>query len=113
MKRLFFLMLFIFMFIPKTEAQTTRIGGVNRYETAVNVSKSKFNSSQYVILVTGENYPDALCASPYAKLVDAPILLTQKNNLNIYTQQEIQRLNPSKVIIIGSEGVISKKVEEK
>lgn len=108
------LLLAMFTLVVSTAfAQSTRIGGGNRYETAVKISQSKFNTSDYVVLVTGENYPDALCAAPYAKLLNAPILLTQSQDLDKYTEEEIKRLKAKSVIIIGSNRVISDEIQEK
>lgn len=114
MKRKLFLSIIIFLIVlmPKTLAQSQRIGGEDRYHTAVLISQSKFNESQYAVIVTGEDFPDALCAAPYAKAINAPILLTKKSSLNSYTKDELIRLNVKKVYIIGGTNAVSQAVEE-
>lgn len=98
---------------PVTSAALTkdRISGANRYETAVEVSKSGWTSSDYVVLASGQSYADALCAVPLAKKYSAPILLTEKDKLNDSTKNEIARLKAKHVIIIGKEGAVSKNAE--
>lgn len=93
---------------PKTE----RLQGIDRFETAANISKSGWqNGSDYVVIVSGETFPDALCSVPLAKKYNAPLLLTSKNNLSSAAQSEIERLNAKHIIIIGGEGVVSKNIE--
>lgn len=60
---------------------------------------------------SGEGYADALCATPFAKKLNAPILLTPGGNLNSSVSAELSRLKAKKVYIIGGNGSISQKVE--
>lgn len=85
------------------------LSGATRYQTAVAVSQ-KWDSSDTVVLVNGQQIVDALSAAPYAKLKDAPILLTEANHLNGSTRTEIKRLKAKKVVIIGGTGVVSNQV---
>lgn len=89
-----------------------RIYGSDRYSTAAQISGKGWDKSDYVILATGVNYPDALCATPLAKKYNAPILLTEKDKLNIAAEQEIKRLKASHIIIVGGYQAISSQVEE-
>lgn len=82
-----------------------RVYGKNRYETAANLSR-KFQISDNIILVSGENFPDALVSSSIAFRLEAPILLTSKDNIPKETMDEINRLNPTNVYIVGGEGSI-------
>jgi putative cell wall-binding protein len=86
-----------------------RIGGADRYETAMNVSKSHWTagSADTVWIVTGENYPDALSAGPAAIAGNDPILLTQGNTLPDAVKNEIVRLGASKVIVVGGPVAVS------
>ena len=87
------------------------IGGANRYETAVLISKRLYDSADTVILTTGKDFPDALSAGPLAVQVKAPILLSQVNNIPTETLAEIERLKAKKVIILGGEMAIASSVE--
>ncbi|MBL4932644.1 cell wall-binding repeat-containing protein [Clostridium paridis] len=90
-----------------------RIAGVDRFKTAVKISNAGWTStSDTVILATGEDFPDALSAAPLAKKYNAPILLTGKNTLYDSTKNEINRLKPKNIIIIGSSGAVSSDIEK-
>ncbi|WP_315119241.1 cell wall-binding repeat-containing protein [uncultured Clostridium sp.] len=89
-----------------------RLSGKNRYETSEAISKYGWETSEYVIIAQGENFPDALCSAPLAKKYNAPIILTKGDGLTEEGQRELKRLNPSNIILIGGEGVLSPKIEQ-
>lgn len=82
-----------------------RVSGKTRYETAANLSR-KFTEADNIILVSGEDFPDALVSSSIAFSLKAPILLTSKDNIPNETLEEINRLNPTNIYIVGGEGSI-------
>lgn len=91
-------------------ATEDRIWGQDRYQTASMIAFNGWKASNYAILVTGENYPDALAATPLSKKYDAPILLTEKNKLSSDTLNTLRALDVSEVFIIGGTGVINTEV---
>jgi putative cell wall-binding protein len=106
------LIILSFLFTQNVSFASERISGKSRYETAVEVSKKGWaNGANTVILAKGTDFPDALAGGPLAYKHDAPILLTASNNLPISTQDEIKRLGPNKVIILGGSGAISNSIE--
>ncbi|GAV30788.1 putative cell wall-binding domain [Coriobacteriaceae bacterium EMTCatB1] len=85
-----------------------RLYGADRYATAVRISRSGFRSgSDVVVIASGENFPDALSASGLAGAYDAPLLLVRKAELSDVVQQEIDRLAPSRVFVVGGPGAVS------
>ncbi|KPU45545.1 N-acetylmuramoyl-L-alanine amidase LytC precursor [Oxobacter pfennigii] len=88
-----------------------RVQGTDRYATALEISKAGWQSSESVVIATGEAFPDALSAAPLAKLLDAPILLTPQDSLTTETINEIKRLGVKKAYLIGGQGVISLNIE--
>jgi N-acetylmuramoyl-L-alanine amidase len=98
---------------PKVMAQgiTERIGGADRFEVSVNISKKHWGKSRTVYLSNYVAFADALSAAPLAYKDNSPILLTYDNRLPKVTKQELQRLNVSKVVLIGGKGSISEKVQ--
>lgn len=93
---------------------TQRIWGNDRYDTAIEISKNGWkDSSEYVILANGENFPDALSAAPLAKKYSAPVLLNYGKSLDIRVENEIKRLNAKKVFIIGGKAVVPNSIENK
>ena len=85
----------------------TVIGGATRFETAVELSKSKFDTSDYVVLINKNSIFDGISATPLATVVKAPILYTEAKYIQESTKEEIKRLSPKNVIIIGGEGVVT------
>ncbi len=90
-----------------------RISGQNRYNTAIEASRTAYKKSDFVVLASGENFPDALAGAPLAMALDAPILLTPKSNIPIDVVSRIVDLEAKRVYILGLEASISKEVEEK
>lgn len=85
-----------------------RLSGKDRYQTAARVCASAFDSAQTVIITSGENYPDALAASPLAGLYDAPILIVPSTGtLPLPIAREIARLGASNAIVIGGTAAVS------
>ncbi|RNC63065.1 MAG: N-acetylmuramoyl-L-alanine amidase LytC [Candidatus Dichloromethanomonas elyunquensis] len=95
-----------------SQIPSERLAGANRYETSKDICASGWNTSYYAVVVSGENYPDALCSSPLAAKYNAPILLTSKNSLDLQTKAELTRLNVKGVFLIGGLGVISADTEQ-
>lgn len=88
-----------------------RIAGSDRIATAIEVSKKYYKTADTVIIARGDMYPDSLTASPLAKALKAPILLTQKDELDDRVMDEIARLGVKNVIIVGGESSINSTVE--
>lgn len=97
-------MLFV---VQPSYAEQTRIAGKNRYETAVNVSKSVFSQSDNVIIVSGEKFVDALAGSTLANILDAPILLVRKGSIPTETMSELKRIHAKKVYLLGGSSTIA------
>lgn len=97
----------------KKSEKIQRLSGDNRYETSVEVSEKNFKSVDTVVLASGQNIADALVASSYADIEEAPILLTNKNSISDEVLDEIERLKADKVVIVGGQSSISSSVESR
>ena len=88
----------------------TRIAGKNRYESAAQISREQFTNAKKVIVVNSQKYADALSATT---LSDGrySILYTEKDTLPTATRNEIQRLNPIEVYLLGGKQSISDGIE--
>ncbi len=89
-----------------------RIGGGDRIDTAVEISKQYYKKAKTVIVARSDDFPDALTASVLARALDAPILLTRPGHLSESVKAEIERLGADKIYIIGRENAISLGVEK-
>lgn len=86
------------------------IQGNNRYSTAGIIADKK-DYDVAILVNLDKSLADGLSASGLAGTVDAPILLTQKDNIPIETMSRLDKVN--KVYLIGNENVISKNIEVK
>ena len=88
----------------------TRIAGKNRYESAAKISREQFTNAKKVIVVNAQKYADALSATTLAD-GKYSILYTEKDSLPTATRNEIQRLNPVEVYLLGGQQSISAGIE--
>ncbi|BDR80080.1 hypothetical protein N072000002_03280 [Clostridium tetani] len=94
------------------KAEVVRMPGLNRFITAQNVAKQSFGTAENVILVNGLGYADAVSAAPLAKILKAPILLTDASKKpSVDLLETLSKLGTKKVYIIGGEGVVTKTLE--
>ncbi|MDQ7092370.1 N-acetylmuramoyl-L-alanine amidase [Desulfosporosinus sp. PR] len=91
---------------------TERIAGQDCVETALKISQKGWDSAQTVILCQSSDYPDSIAATPYAVSLDAPILLTGGETLDSRVVQELQRLKPQKVILLGGTACLQPSLEK-
>lgn len=84
-----------------------RIAGSTRYETAVQIAK-KLPEQESSIVVSGQNYPDALSVGSYAAISGTPILLTAVNKLPVSTERQAKEYKNT--FVIGGTGAVSETV---
>ncbi len=91
----------------------TRLGGYDRYGTAVQIADYGWQSASTAVLAPfGDlNMVDALASSSLAKVVDGPILLADKDTVPSDTMNELKKLGVKKVYMVSGTAVISAKVE--
>lgn len=111
---LLLVLLMLFSFVPAhadTDFTVTRIAGMDRYDTSIQVSKATFKTSAIAILASGESFPDALVGGALASQISAPILTVPKDNIPNSALEELDRLEVSHILILGGANTISEKVE--
>lgn len=93
--------------------EVIRVWGPDRYITSVGMSQKVFadGAAKCAVLVNGEDWPDATVAGSLAGSCGAPILLSQKSSIPTATINEIKRLQPSKIYLIGGTAVLYPAVE--
>lgn len=91
----------------------TRVAGADRYGTAAAVSRAHFTPGVPVAFVaTGTNFPDALAGGPAAGVQGGPMLLTEPGSLPQVTRDELARLQPGRIVVLGGTGAITAAVAE-
>ncbi|WP_165384256.1 cell wall-binding repeat-containing protein [Leucobacter triazinivorans] len=95
-------------------SRNVRISGSDRFETAVAMSQHGYSTSAgTVIVANGLDFPDALSAGALGAKWKAPLLLTRPDTLPAATAAEIERLRPSRIVVIGGTGAVSDAVVAK
>ncbi len=91
-----------------TSGPVTRLAGRDRYATAAEIGAASFGSSVPVVYVaTGLNFPDALAGAAVAGAEGGPILLVSTNAIPAVTADQLTRLSPSRIVILGGAAVVS------
>lgn len=97
-----------------TVGTVTRIAGQNRMDTVNKIALAGWpNGTEAVIITRSDDFPDALAGVPLAKLYNAPILITDSDELSQEVIGVLNTLKPLKAIILGGENAVSKEVEAK
>ncbi|MBN9139921.1 MAG: cell wall-binding repeat-containing protein [Micrococcales bacterium] len=79
-----------------------RIGGADRFAAAAGMSRAAYPGGADVVYVaSGMNFPDALTAAPAAIAEAGPLLLTASDQLPASVREELTRLDPERVVIVG------------
>ncbi|WP_282804183.1 cell wall-binding repeat-containing protein [Clostridium tetani] len=94
-------------------AEVTRMPGADRYTTAQTVAKKSFGKAENVILVNGLGYADSVSATPFAKLKNAPILLTDASDKpSADLTATLTELGAKNIYIVGGKGVVTEAMEK-
>jgi putative cell wall-binding protein len=94
-----------------TPGTVTRLAGRDRYATAAAISAATFAPGVPVVYVaTGLDFPDALAGSAVAGSQGAPVLLVSTDAIPAATAAELTRLQPGRVVLLGSASSVSEAV---
>jgi putative cell wall-binding protein len=92
----------------------TRIQGESRYATAAAISAFAYDDHPEVAYITtGTNFPDALAAAPVAAKKPGPVLLVRQDAIPQSVQEELFRLRPETIVVLGGPAAVSERVVEK
>lgn len=96
-----------------TSGEVTRLAGADRYATSVAISEANFDAKGPVAYIAnGANFPDALAGAPVAAIQGGPVLLTPAASLPTQVIEELQRLQPKRIVILGGTGSVSSAVRK-
>lgn len=91
-----------------TGVTPTRIAGADRYATAVATAAQRWQPGlEQVFVATGTNFPDALAGGALAGSIDAPLLLTEPGRLPEVTANELTRLSPERIVVLGGPAAVA------
>ena len=89
---------------PGPHRSVTRLGGADRYATAVAIAQATYSAGDTLYVANGENFPDALAGAP----LGGPLLLVP--NGDIVPQEvldEVTRLAPPSMVVLGGPSGVS------
>ena len=85
-----------------------RLAGVDRYATAAAVSAAAFGPGvSEAWIATGDRFPDALAAGAAAGRARAPVLLVPSGTTPAAVIDEVHRLLPAKLVVLGGTGAVA------
>lgn len=92
----------------------TRLAGDDRWATSVEISKWAYQSGPPPVayVASGLSFADALAAGPAAALAHGPMLLTAPDALPQSVADELKRLQPAKIVVVGGEASVSANVSQ-
>jgi hypothetical protein len=83
--------------------QVVRFSGSDRYDTAAKVANDGLGAPSKVILATGLDFPDALCAGAAGAHLSAAVLLTAGPNMPAATSNDLAAHPPASRWAIGGQ----------
>ncbi|PRY68883.1 carboxypeptidase family protein [Glaciihabitans tibetensis] len=91
-----------------TDGTVTRLAGDDRFSASADISSKNFAANAPIVYITnGLNFPDALSGAPVAGREEAPILLVAPNSLPESIADELYRLKPARIVILGGVNSVS------
>ncbi|MCS5718322.1 glycosyl hydrolase family 8 [Herbiconiux sp. CPCC 205763] len=85
-----------------------RIGGADRFAVSAAISADAFDPGlKLVYVASGEVFPDALAGSAAAGHEDAPVLLVRKDGIPTPVANELARLDPDGIVLLGGVNSVS------
>ena len=104
--------------IGVAEVEVERLAGDNRYDTASRIALRVGVAEQgpmprTALIVSGENYPDALAVGPLAAAAGAPILPVLPSTLPADVEAALAKLGIEHCVIVGGTSAVGPAVEAK
>ena len=90
-----------------SEIETTRHDGADRYITSLRVAEAVAKDAggrlDWVVMVSGRSWTDAVVAAPLAGMLGAPVLATPPGELRSDAGAFLKRTGVSNAVVIGAE----------
>ena len=88
-----------------------RVYGADRYGTAAAVAGLFPDTTTTVYIATGGMFPDALSGGAAAAAQGAPVMLTRPDVLPTAVEDQLARIGPAKIVILGGTAAVSRGIE--
>ena len=93
--------------IAATGRTVTRLAGANRYASAASVSSHVFGSADTVLVAVGTDFPDALAGAAISGVAGGPLLLVEADDIPGAAANELTRLSPDQIVVLGGPAAVS------
>ncbi|WP_022888177.1 PQQ-dependent sugar dehydrogenase [Agromyces italicus] len=90
-----------------TNGPVTRLGGADRFATAEAITRTFWTKVPHAYVTSGLSFPDALAGGAVAGTQGVPMLLSGKSHVTLFTGQEVLRLSPRRVVMLGGTGALT------
>ncbi|PRY68886.1 putative cell wall-binding protein [Glaciihabitans tibetensis] len=90
-----------------TTGGVTRFDGPDRFAASAAISAKSFTSASVVYVANGLTFPDALSGAPVAGRDGSPVLLVTPHSIPASVRAELDRLDPSEIVILGGPNSVS------
>lgn len=88
-----------------------RKAGADRFGTSLLLNQHAFDSADTVFLATGLTFPDALAGGALAGIESAPLFAVLQNCIPDASADEIERLGPSRIVLLGGTPSLATSIE--
>lgn len=90
-----------------TSGSVTRLAGIDRYETAIAISRATTPGPVSTVYVaTGRAFADGLAGSPPGARAGVPLLIVNPAGLSPAVAAELRRLDPTRIVVLGGSGAV-------
>jgi len=87
------------------------VAGADRYSNGAAISKDVFDAGVAVAYIaTGLDFPDALAGGAAGAFKGGPVLLVSGGTIPKATKDELARLKPRRIVVLGGEAVVPESV---
>jgi putative cell wall-binding protein len=95
--------------LPAFRGSVTRVAGPDRFATAAEVSRLTFPVSGIGVahVANGATFPDALTGGAAAARRSGPVLLVRRDAVPGVTAEELARLAPRRIVVLGGTAAVS------
>jgi putative cell wall-binding protein len=100
----------IFTDLKDIAADTVRLAGPDRFETARAVNSAAFSTADRVFFATGLNFPDALAGSAWAAQESAPLYIVLPTCVPQGVLDDIEGMGVTQVTLLGGTPSLSTNV---
>ena len=92
-------------------APVERVSGSNRYSVSASLSERLWpGGASTAYVAVGTRFPDALAGGPLTRFGGGPLLLVERRNMARTVAEELVRLAPDRIVVLGGPLAVSETI---